>query len=116
MQQTKYKEGWLPAKGLIYSIEWIEPSRNDFGHYNVVYSYRVNDEMHTGHFRDYTSPVDDYLHRDDTIDIQYNPKHEEQSHYPLAQSAINGRLTFFSIGAILGAVVMLIVYLSGGFR
>lgn len=116
MQQASYKEGWLPAKGLIYSVEWIDPSRNDFGHYNVVYSYKVNDETYTGHFRDYRSPTDDYLHRDDAIDIQYNPEHFERSHYPRVQSATKRRLAFISIGFAVAIVVLFIVYLSGGFR
>jgi hypothetical protein len=46
------KADWHSATANIYSVEWIEPNRNDFGHYNVVYSYRVNDEMYTGEFSD----------------------------------------------------------------
>jgi hypothetical protein len=116
MPRARYKEGWPIAKALVYSVEWIDHSRNDFEHYNVVYSYSVNDEMYSGDFKDYRSPSDDYLHRNDSIDIQYDPEHPERSHYPLVKSATNRRLTFISIGIAVAAIVLLIVYLNDGFK
>ena len=52
------REQWPPTDGLIFSVEWFEPTRNDFGHYTVIYSYRVGDARFTGEFRDYTEVQD----------------------------------------------------------
>lgn len=110
------KADWYSATANIYSVEWIEPNRNDFGHYNVVYSYRVNDEMYTGEFSDYGSGDESYLKRDDSIQIRYSPSNPSKSFYPEVRTATKKRLFFAGLGLGLGAVVMLIVYLNGGFK
>jgi hypothetical protein len=113
---SRGKEGWILAKGLVYSVEWIEPSRNDFGHYNVVFSYRAAGELYTGEFSDYGEATDNYLHKDDPIDILYNPDHPQQNSYPLIRTATNRRLAYFGIGAAIAIIVLLIVFLNGGFK
>ncbi len=112
----KPKEGWLPTKALVYSVEWIDPSRNDFGHYSVVYSYRANDELYTGKFNDYGPESETYLHPKDVIDIQYNPEHLEDSYYPLVRTATKRRVLSFAIGLAIGIAVLLIVYINNGFK
>ena len=106
------KENWTPAKALVYSVEWIEPSRNDFGHYNVVFSYHAGGEIYAGNFSDYGTATEDYLRRDDDIDIRYNPNRPQQNYYPLARSATNRRLIFISIGLVFGVVALLCLFLN----
>ena len=110
------KEQWQITEAIVFSVDWFEPTRYDFGHYTVVYSYRVDNERFTGEFRDYTDERDDYLHRDDAISIRYCPEHPDRSFYPGAKSAIDKRLLFLGIGAGLAVIVLLITYLRGGFR
>ncbi len=107
------KDGWYPAKGLVYSVDWIDPSRYDYGHYDVVYSYRVADEEYIGQFSDYTSADADCLHKGDTIDILYNPAKPKKSFYSAAGKRIS-RLVFVTIGVVVGIIVMLIAYFTGG--
>jgi hypothetical protein len=110
------KEQWPIAEALVFSVDWVEPTRNDFGHYTLVYSYRVDNERFTGEFRDYTEERDNYLHRDDVISIRYCPEHPSRSFYPETKSVADKRLLFLGIGAGLAVIVFAIVYLSGGFR
>jgi hypothetical protein len=110
------KIGWPTVKGLVYSVDWIDPSRNDFGHYNVVYSYRVGEKRFTGSFADYGEASEDYLHPDDMIDIQYNPERQDQSFYPLVRKATNLRLLFIAIGLGAGLIALLILFLTRGFK
>jgi hypothetical protein len=110
------KEQWQVTDALVYSVEWIEPSRNDWGHYNIIYSYRVGEERFTGESRDYSSEQATPLHRDDDIAIRYCPEHPQKSYYPEAKSVIDKRLLFFGIGAGAALIAMLIVYFNGGFR
>ena len=106
---------WQSTTANVYSVEWIEPNRNDFGHYNVVYSYRVNAEMYIGEFADYGSADESYLKRDDSIQIRYDPANPKRSFYPEARGATKRRLFFAGLGLGLALIVMLIVYLNGGF-
>ena len=115
-KRQKLKVGWPTTQGLVYSVDWIEPSRNNFGHYEVVYSYRVGDERYTGSFSDYGRENEDYLHPNDEIDVQYDPNRPDLSHYPLVRTATYARLLLFGIGAGVAIIVMTIVYLSGGFN
>jgi hypothetical protein len=110
------KAYWQMTTATIYSVSWIDPNRNDFGHYNVVYSYRVNDEIYTGEFSDYGPENEPYLKRDDTIQIRYNPSNPKKSFYPEVRSATKRRLFFAGLGLALALIVMLIVFLNGGFK
>ena len=110
------KSDWQITTANIYSADWIDPTRNDFGHYNVVYSYRVGEEIHTGEFSDYGSANETYLKRDDSIQIRYNPSNPGKSFYPEVRSATKRRIFFMSLGLALALIVMLIVYLNGGFK
>jgi len=113
------KELWQTAEALVYSVERFDPDgrgEEDYGHYTVVYSYRVGEDRHTGEFNDYCDATDSYFHRDDTISVKYCPEHPEKSFYPDAESAKNKRLIAIGFGACLAVIVMLIVYFSGGFR
>jgi hypothetical protein len=109
------KEQWPATDALVYSVDWIEPSREDFGHYTVVYSYRVDDERYTGEFRDYNEQGNS-LHRDDVISIRYCPERPAKSFYPDVKSALSKRVLFLSVGAGIALIVLMIVYLSGGFH
>jgi Protein of unknown function (DUF3592) len=113
---TLTKANWPMTTANIYSVESIDANRNDFGHYNVVYSYRVNDEMYTGEFSDYGSENESYLKRDDSIQIRYDPSNPKKSFYPEVRSATKRRLFYFGLGLAIALIVMLIVFLNGGFR
>ena len=106
------RAGWVLTKGLVYSVEWIEPSRNDFGHYNVVFSYRVDGELYTGEFTDYCDSQEGYLRREDSIDVLYDPQKPRNSFYLDLHTATDCRLLFGSIGLGFALVVMVIVYLN----
>jgi Protein of unknown function (DUF3592) len=110
------KTNWQLATANIYSAEWIDPTRNDFGHYTVTYTYHAGEEIYTGEFRDYVSQTEPYLKRDDVIQIRYNPLNPKKSFYPEVHSATNRRLFFISLGLALAIIVMVIVYLNGGFK
>jgi hypothetical protein len=79
------KDQWLQAKGLVFSVDWIQSDRGP-GFYKVVYSYEVTDERYTGNFYDYGKADESYLHRDDSVDIRYDPAKPEHSEYPNARA------------------------------
>jgi hypothetical protein len=106
------KEDWPSTEAVVYSVGWFDPSRNDFGHYKVVYSYRVGEERYIGEFRDYINRPREYLHPNDTISIRYNPEVPSKSFYPLAHSATNRRLFSFAIAVGLATIVLLILYFT----
>ena len=81
------KKTWPTTQGLVYSVEWFDGSRQDEPHYAVTYSYRVDGE-YVGTFNDYISQSDDYLHRDDTITIAYDPAKPEHSFTPMRPSRV----------------------------
>lgn len=116
MRMSTPKDQWRTVEALVYSVEWIDPSRNDYGHYKVVYSYKVGEERYVGEFRDYTAGKDGYLHPNDTISIQYNPENPTRSFYPLVHSATKRRLNAAGIGCAVAIVYLLILLLSGAFR
>ena len=113
---TKSRTGWLAAKGLIYSVEWIDANREDYGHYNVVFSYSANSGLHTGSFTDYGKEEESYLHRGDLIDILYDPRHPDRNFYPFVRSATNRRLIAISIGAVAALIMMTWALLTGVWR
>ncbi|MBS1820440.1 MAG: DUF3592 domain-containing protein [Acidobacteria bacterium] len=113
---TSGRSDWQITPANVYSVDWIDPSRNDWGHYEVVYSYRVGNDFFTGRFSDYGSPAESYLKRDDTIHIRYNPSNSKKSFYPDARQPSIKKVSLALIGVGIGLLVMLIVYLSGGFN
>jgi hypothetical protein len=107
------KQDWQLTTANVYSVEWIEPSRNDWGHYEVTYSYRAGDEYYTGHVSDYSFASTTFLKRNDSIEIRYNPQNPRKSYYPDAQRPIISKLSLALIGGLsLGALVMLSMYLA----
>jgi len=110
------KEQWQITDALVYSADWIDPSRNDWGHYLVVYSYRVGEDRFTGDCKHYGKDSDSYLHPDDVISIRYSPERPAQSYYPDAKKRLNKAIFFLGIAAGVALIVLLIIYLSGGFR
>jgi hypothetical protein len=107
------RQDWQLTIANVYSVEWIEPSRNDWGHYDVTYSYRAGNEYYTGHFSDYTSVNATFLKRNDSIEIRYNPQNARKSYYPDAKRPIISKMSLALIGGLsIGAVVMLSMYLS----
>src|ERR1017187_1264786 len=92
-------QDWQLVIANVFSAEWIDATRNDFGHYSLVYTYRVGDEIYRGESSDYRPAADEYLKRDDSIQVRYDPSNPKRSFYPEARSATNKRLFFFGIGA-----------------
>jgi Protein of unknown function (DUF3592) len=110
------KDQWQIAEALVYSSEWILPTRNNFGHYRVVYSYRAGGERYTGESAHYGNEKDSYLRRDDVITIRYCPETPAESYYPDAKKRIPKWLLFLSIEAGVVLAALLVFYFSGGFR
>jgi len=106
------KEQWQITDALVSSVEWIEPSRYEGGHYDVVYSYKVGEERYTGEFSDYVSR-DNPLHANDIISIRYCPEHPEKSYSPDLQGSTIPRLAVIAVGGAIGLIVFLIALLSG---
>ena len=106
------KGAWPTARALIFLVEWSEGSRYSRPNYQVVYSYEVDGMPYSGRFLDYVGMSDDYLNRDDTIEICYNPHKPGKSYYPLAHSDRSQRLVAMSVGAILGLIALLFLYLN----
>jgi len=105
------KQNWPSTEALVYSVEWFDPSRADSGHYKVEYSYRIGDERYTGEFYDYGSSQESYLHRDDTIRIEYDPSRPQHSRYPEAREprfALPEWATW-ALRILVGALVLLIL-------
>lgn len=75
------KQSWPRANALVYSVDWFDANRNDAAHYTVEYSYQVGEERYVGTFYDYITETD-YLRRDDTIQIAYDPSNPSKSFYP----------------------------------
>jgi hypothetical protein len=105
-------DDWPTTKGLVFSVEWFEGGRYSYPNYEVVYSYEVDDTSYSGRFRDYIGMSDDYFHRDDTIEIRYNPQKPGKSYYPLAHSDRSRRLFAFGIGAAAGLIALVFLYLN----
>lgn len=82
------------------------------GYYDVVYSYKIDDERFIGRFSDFGAADDDYFHRGETIEIRYDPKTRQRSYYPLLRTQTNYRLICAATGAVLGVVVLIISWLS----
>ena len=104
------KEQWQIADALVYSVDWIQGSRNDEPHYDVVYSYKVGEERYTGQFSDYGA--DKRFHADDTISIRYCPEHPAKSFCPDARAPLVSRWMLFAVMMGTAAVVFLMVYFS----
>jgi hypothetical protein len=107
------REQWPTTQGLVYSVNWFEPTYDNEGypHYTVVYSYRIGTERYVGQFDDYHLMTDAYLRKDDSILIHYCPEQPEKSYYADAQSANKKGLVAIGIGAALGiaAVIWLLL-------
>ncbi len=112
----RQRELWTSAKALVYSVQWIEPTHDDYGHYDVVFSYRAAGELYTGTFTDYGKAAEDYLHKEDVIDILYDPDHPERNFYPRVRTATNRRLISFFIGIGIAIVVLLVSFLKKHFN
>jgi hypothetical protein len=110
------KEQWQITDALVFSAEWVTPSRNDWGHYMVVYSYRVGEDRYTGDYNHYCKETESYLHSDDRVSIRYCPEHPAKSYYPDAKKRISKLMLVLSFDAGIALIVLLIIYLTGGFR
>jgi hypothetical protein len=111
--RVRCRDQWPAATGFVYSAEWRGLSGqgdSPVGYYDVVFSYRVNDQLYSGRFSDYGMEVEDYLHKDDTIEIRYDPSNPEKNYYPLLRTATNFRLLCGAIGAAIAIIVMLIAH------
>jgi hypothetical protein len=107
------KDRWLTTQATVYSVGWRSlPDEQDspVGYYDVVFSYRVNDEIYSGKFSDYGMEAEDYLHRNDQIPIRYNPAHPERNYYPDLRTSTSYTLLCAAIGAGAGVVTLLIAY------
>ena len=82
----------------------------------VVYSYRAGENRYTGECKHYGKESESYLHRDDAISIRYCPEYPAKSYYPDAKKRLNKAIFFLGIAAGVALIVLLIIYLSGGFR
>jgi len=108
-----HKASWIPTVATVYSVVWFEASRNNDAHYDVTFSYRVNGELETGHFTDYTSEADSYLKRGDEIEVLYNPANPCKTYYPYVHTATKRRLIACGLGFALGAVALILSLLHG---
>jgi hypothetical protein len=110
------RDRWPVATGVVYSVGWrgLENQVDSpVGYYDVVFSYRVNDELYSGRFSDYGMEAEDYLHKDESIEIRYDPANPNRSYYPLLRTAANYRLLCGAIGGAIAIVVILISFLRG---
>jgi hypothetical protein len=57
--------------------------------------------------------AEDYLHKDESIEIRYDPAKPNKNYYPLLRTATNYRLLCGAIGGAIAIVVMLISFLRG---
>jgi hypothetical protein len=110
------RDRWLPVTGVVYSVEWRGQSDqvdSPIGYYDVVFSYRVDDELYSGRFTDYGMEAEDYLHKDDRIEIRYDPSNPNKNYYPLLRTTTNYRLLCGAISGAIAIIVMLIAYFRG---
>ena len=100
----------------MFSCDWTDlPNQIDseVGHYHVVYTYRVNGTIYTGRFADYGMQDEEYLKRDDVFQIKYDPRKLSRSYYPDLRTRTNFILICSAVGAVLGAIVLVVSYLTG---
>jgi hypothetical protein len=108
------RDRWLPVTGLVYTVEWrglSDEVNSPIGYYDVVFSYRVSNQLYSGRFSDYGMEAEDYLHKDESIEIRYDPSNPSRNYYPLLRTATNYRLLCGAIGGAIAIIVMLIAYL-----
>jgi len=79
------KSEWITTEALVYEVNWIQGGDASPGYYTVTYSYSVAGDRYSGTIHHYGHADDVYLHRDDTIQIQYDPNHPQRSTYPSAR-------------------------------
>ena len=108
------KANWPPTDAWVYSVEWIDGSRNKPGHFEVVYSYRIGDEYYAGGFDEYSKTIS--LNKESLIRIYYDPSNPESSYYPGRVSGRNTKLLFLGIGLGTAALIATILFLTGSFR
>jgi len=66
----------------VSSVERIDGTPTNFGHFVVEYTYDVNGTSYSGRFRTYLSESLDFLHARDIFPILYNPANPSRSCYP----------------------------------
>ena len=110
------KADWRLTTANIYTVDLTEPTRGNSGHYDVIYTYRVGEEIYTGKFSDYDSTTESCLKPDDSIQIRYNPANPKQSYYPEVRGSDVNKLLVFGIPVAFALIILIVVYLSGGFR
>jgi hypothetical protein len=108
------KDKWLMAYATVFSCDWRGLSNqvdSPVGFYDVVYSYSVNGNQYTGNFSDYGMEDEEYLKRDDTFEIRYNPANPAKSYYPDLRTRTSFLLVSATIGAAAGIIVLIAKFL-----
>jgi hypothetical protein len=100
------KDRWPTVAAAVFSCEFTTRRQSDstVGHYRVVVSYTVGEEIYTGEFVDFGLQDEEYFHRGDTLQIRYDPKNPSRFYYPDLRTRTRFHLICFAIGAGLAAI------------
>lgn len=95
-------EGWLTARAVVETVVWMEPEHEQFGYYDVIYSYEVEGVTYQGRFHDYGEETEEYMGCTDCIEVLYNPKEPNCCHYPMLRTLANRKMMYIGMGVISG--------------
>lgn len=95
-------DNWQKIDAVVDSVEWFDPEHEQFGYFDVIYSYRVGDIVHQGRFHDYGEDNEEYLKPQDVIEILFNPDSCTDCHYPQARTLASRKMMYIGMGVISG--------------
>jgi hypothetical protein len=113
---TRRTRSWQSKEATIYSAEWIDPQGEQRGCWRVTYSYRVGDEYYSGQFTDWSSEDISSYRKNETLPIEYSTEDPSQSRVPGITRYWDSIKIPVLIGAAFALLVMMIIFLSGGFK
>jgi hypothetical protein len=113
---TDGQRSWQSKEATIYSAEWIDPQGEQRGCWRVAYSYRVGDEYYSGQFTDWSSADISSYRKNETLSIEYSIEDPSRSRVPGITRYWDAIKIPVLIGAAFALFVVIIVFLSSGFK
>jgi hypothetical protein len=110
------RDQWVKAPAQVFSVEWQSKAGHEDGHWHIVYNDSVGDTFYSGEFFDAGFEGGAHVRRDDVFDVEYLANDPSRSRYPAVRPRRKATWVYFGIGGALAILVMIVVFLSGGFE